>query len=188
MLGQFINWTSKMHFSMAILKKPCTTNNHRVSLILVLLIQSVFLKSLYGLKQAPRAWYKRFASYLTTLGFTPSPSNVSLFIYKNGSQLAYLLLYVNDIILMTSSLELLHSITTRLHSEFAMTDLGDLSYFLGIFVTRSPDGLHLSQRQYALDLLKRAGMAECHVTTTPVDTRGKLSVSDGPPVSNASDY
>jgi hypothetical protein len=92
---------------------------------------------LYGLKQAPHAWYQRFASYLTTMGFIPSASDVSLFVYKNGSQLAYLLLYVDDIILMTSSSELLHSITSRLHVEFAMTDLSDLSYFLGISVTRS---------------------------------------------------
>jgi hypothetical protein len=71
------------------------------------------------------------------MGFIPSASDVSLFVYKNGSQLAYLLLYVDDIILTTSSSELLHSITSRLRVEFAMTDLSDLSYFLGISVTRS---------------------------------------------------
>jgi hypothetical protein len=69
-----------------------------------------------------------------------------------------------------------------------MTDLGDLSYFVGIFVTRSSDGIQLSQRQYAIDLLKRAGMAECHATTTPVDTRAKLSATKGAPVANALDY
>jgi hypothetical protein len=158
---------------------PIATGFH-----LVCLLQ----KLLYGLKQAPHAWYQRFASYLTTLGFTSLASDVSLFIYKNDSQLAYLLQYVDEIILTASSSEMLHSITSRLSSEFAMTDLGDLSYFLGILVTRSTDGLHLSQRQYALDLLKHAGMAECHVTTTPVDTRAKLSASDSPPVSDSFDY
>jgi hypothetical protein len=93
----------------------------------------------------------------------------------------------DDIILTASSSELLHSITSRLSSEFAMTDLGDLSYFLGISVTRSTDGLHLSQWQYALDLLKHAGMAECHATTTPVDTSAKLSASDGLLVFDPSD-
>jgi hypothetical protein len=100
-------------------------------------------KSLYGLKQAPRAWYQRFASYLVNLGFTASALDVSLFVYKNGSQLAYLLLYVDDIIITASSSELLHSIIARLRLEFAMTDLGELSYFLGISVTRSTAGLHL---------------------------------------------
>jgi hypothetical protein len=92
-------------------------------------------KLLYSLKQAPIAWYQRCVSYLVNLGFTASALNVSLFVYKHGSQLAYLLLYVDDIILTASSSELLQSITTCLHLEFAMIDLGDLSYFLGISVT-----------------------------------------------------
>jgi len=49
-----------------------------------------------------------------------------------------------------------------------MTDLGALHHFLGISVTRSADGLFLSQRQYAVELHQRAGMAECHSTTTHV--------------------
>lgn len=89
---------------------------------------------MYGLKQAPRAWYQRFASYIRTLGFTPSASDTSLFIYMNGADMAYLLLYVDDIILTTSSTRLLHHLTGRLHDEFAMTDLGDLHHFLGISV------------------------------------------------------
>jgi hypothetical protein len=60
--------------------------------------------------------------------------------------------------------------------------------FLGISVTRSVAGLHLSQRQYAVDLLKHAGMAECHATTTPVDTHAKLSATVGASVSDPSDY
>ena len=76
----------------------------------------------------------------------------------------------------------------RLHSEFAMTDLGDLHHFLGIVVTLSPYGLFLSQRQYAVDLLQRVGMAECHSTSTPVDTRAKLSATDGASVADPSQY
>jgi transposase InsO family protein len=137
-------------------------------------LDSVFLlqKSLYDLKQAPCTLFQCFASHLTTLGFIPSAADVSLFVYKNGSQLVYLLLYVDDIIL----------------TEFAMTDLGALSYFLGISVTRSANGLHLSQQQYAIDFLKLTGMAECHATSTLVDTRAKLSATDGTPVSDASNY
>jgi len=145
-------------------------------------------RSLYGLKQAPRAWYQRFATFIRHLGFTASASDTSLFVYKEGDRVAYLLLYVDDIILTASSTDLLHHIIQRLHSKFAMIDLGGLHHFLGISVTRSPDGLFLSQRQYALDLLQRAGMAECHSTATPVDTRAKLSASDGTAVENPSEY
>ena len=69
-----------------------------------------------------------------------------------------------------------------------MTNLDALHHFLGISVTRSADGLFLSQRQYAVELLQRAGMAECHSTTTPVDTHAKLSATAGAPVANPSTY
>jgi hypothetical protein len=59
---------------------------------------------------------------------------------------------------------------------------------LTFWASQSPTGLHLSQRQYAIDLLKRAGMTECHATTTPVDTYAKLSTTSGAPVSNPSYY
>jgi hypothetical protein len=145
-------------------------------------------KSLYGLKQAPRAWHQRFASYVYKHGFTAAKSDASLFIFKDGVEMAYLLLYVDDIVLTASSSDLLQRIIDRLSSKFAMRDLGALHHFLGISITRSSNGLHLSQRQYAVDLLQRVGMAECHPTTTPVDSKSKLSATDGAPVASPSDY
>ena len=76
-------------------------------------------KSLYGLKQAPRAWYKRFADFVRTLDFYQSTSDHSLFIYRQGTSMAYLLLYVADIILTASSNELRQSIISLLSSEIA---------------------------------------------------------------------
>jgi hypothetical protein len=71
-------------------------------------------KSLYGLKQAPRAWNHRFATFLLTLGFVEAKSDTSLFIYHRGAEAAYLLLYVDDIILIASSESLLRWIITSL--------------------------------------------------------------------------
>ncbi|GKB25388.1 ribonuclease H-like domain-containing protein [Tanacetum coccineum] len=64
-------------------------------------------RSLYGLKQAPRAWFQRFAAYITTVGFTPSRCDSSLFIYRQGDDTSFLLLYVDDIVLTASSDRLL---------------------------------------------------------------------------------
>ncbi|KAJ9560437.1 hypothetical protein OSB04_005597 [Centaurea solstitialis] len=83
-------------------------------------------KSLYGLQQAPRAWYQQFADYVATIGFSHSKSDHSLFVYKQGCDIAYILLYVDDIILTTSSDKLRTSIMALLASEFAMKDLGPL--------------------------------------------------------------
>ncbi|WVZ78279.1 hypothetical protein U9M48_026020 [Paspalum notatum var. saurae] len=90
-------------------------------------------KSLYGLKQAPRAWYSRFATFLVSLGFTKAKSNTSLFIYCRGDETAYLLLYVDDIVLTASSQHLLQNIIRSLQQEFAMKDLCVLHHFLGHF-------------------------------------------------------
>jgi hypothetical protein len=80
-------------------------------------------KSLYGLKQTPRAWYNCFASYLVSLGFTKAKSDTSLFVYHKGTDTAYLLLYVNNIVLTASSPELLQRTTTALQQQFVMKDL-----------------------------------------------------------------
>jgi hypothetical protein len=145
-------------------------------------------KSLYGLKQAPRAWFDRFAKFMSTLGFIAARSDPSLFVLHSGNNTAYLLLYVDDIVLTASSVALLQQLQHRLFAEFSMKDLGPLHYFLGISVTRSKDGFFLSQRKYANELLDRANMSSCKSVTTPVDTRAKLSSSDGQPVDDPSEY
>ena len=83
-------------------------------------------RSLYGLKQAPRAWYQRMDGFLQQLGFSTTRSDTSLFIYHQGTATAYLLLYVDDIILTASSPGLLQQLTARLRDEFALVDLGAL--------------------------------------------------------------
>jgi hypothetical protein len=95
--------------------------------------------------------------------------DTSLFIFRHGSDTVYLLLYVDDIILIASSTELLRRTISTLQRGFAMKDLRPLHHFLGITVERRPDGLFLYQCTYILDILKRAVMADCKPCTTPVD-------------------
>ncbi|GJT31282.1 ribonuclease H-like domain-containing protein [Tanacetum coccineum] len=104
-----------------------------------------------------------------------------------GIDTAYLLLYVDDIVLTASSDGLLQRIISSLHQEFAMTDLGPLNYFLGISVTRDSSGLFLSQKKYAIEILEKAHMVSCNPSRTPVDTESKLGV-DGDPVSDPTLY
>ncbi|GJY55059.1 ribonuclease H-like domain-containing protein [Tanacetum coccineum] len=93
---------------------------------------------------------------------------------NHGSEVAYLLIYVDDIILTASSPVLLQQIVDSLHKEFDMTDLGALNYFLGISVVRHPTRLFLSQKKYARQLLERAHMVNCNPSRTPIDTDSKL--------------
>ncbi|XP_074277246.1 uncharacterized protein LOC141600888 [Silene latifolia] len=121
-------------------------------------------------------------------GFHSSVCDTSLFIYHSGNDTAYILLYVDDIILTASSSVLLQRIITSLSQEFAMTDLGALNHFLGITVTRTGTGLFLSQQKYAESILSRASMSSCNPTTTPVDVGSKLSATAGPLISDPSLY
>ncbi|GJZ00644.1 ribonuclease H-like domain-containing protein [Tanacetum coccineum] len=104
-----------------------------------------------------------------------------------GPNIAYLLLYVDDIVLTASSKSLLQQIIGSLHQEFTMTDLGPLNYFMGISVTRDSSGLFLSQKKYVIKVLERAHMVNCNHRQTPVNTKSKLGV-DGDPRSDPTLY
>jgi hypothetical protein len=145
-------------------------------------------KSLYGLKQAPQAWYSRFAKYITSLGFVEAKSDTSLFVFRRGIDTVYLLLYVDDIVLTASSTTLLQQTISALKQEFTKKDLGALHHFLGVSVQHQADGLFLTQCQFALDILKRAGMVDCKPVLTPVDTQAKVSTESGPPVADPTHF
>jgi hypothetical protein len=127
-------------------------------------------KSLYGLKQAPHAWYYRLSDKLQSLGFLPSKDDISLFHYHKGSTTMFLLVYVDDIIVASSSNVAVEALLSNLKSDFALKDLGPLSYFLGIEVTQVADGICLSQTKYTSDLLQHTGMLSYKPAPTPIPT------------------
>jgi len=135
-------------------------------------------KALYGLKQAPRAWYARLCKQLVALGFIPSKADTSLFFYNKGKLSVFVLVYVDDIIVASSSLEATETLLKDLQKEFALNDLGELHYFLSIEV-KVDDGLLLSQGRYAADILTRSGMTKAKPVDTPLSVSKKLSISDG---------
>ena len=97
------------------------------------------------MKHATQAWYSRFATHLLSLGFVEAKSDTSLFVYQQQSDTAYLLFYVDDIVLTASTPTLLQRIISALQKEFSMKDLSKLHHFLGMHVQRCGDGLLLSQ-------------------------------------------
>ena len=137
------------------------------------------VKALYGLKQAPRAWHARLGSVLRCLGFVPSTADTSLFLLHRPEVTMYLLVYVDDIILISSSEAAADRLLSALGGHFAVKDLGALHYFLGLEVSWSPAGLTLTQHNYSLDLLRRAGMLQCKHATTPMSATDRLSALDG---------
>jgi hypothetical protein len=127
------------------------------------------------------------AAFLHRLGFCSTRSE-AMFVFWQGSDAAYLLLYVDDITLTAYSDTLLRQLTDRLRAKFAIKDLGPLHYFLGLEVVRRADGFFLHQRKYAQDILEHAGMLNYSPVATPVDTNAKLSATAGSLATDASHY
>uniref|UniRef100_A0A2N9GGL3 Integrase catalytic domain-containing protein n=1 Tax=Fagus sylvatica TaxID=28930 RepID=A0A2N9GGL3_FAGSY len=146
------------------------------------------IKSIYGLKQAPRAWFESFTTQLLHLGFTASTADSSLFIYKHEKVIAYLLLYVDDIVLTSNTPSYLDKLITQLSAVFDLKDLGSLHYFLGLQVTRSSNGLYLNQAKYAHDLLKKHNMLDSKPAKSPSCPNTRLSLHDGDPLPDPHGY
>jgi histone deacetylase 1/2 len=103
-----------------------------------------------------------------------------LFIFKQPDITVYLLVYVDDIIVLSSSSSAIDRLVQRLCQEFVVKDLGPLHYFLGVEVAHRAEGLTLTQRQYGLDLLRRAGMLKCKAANTPMSATVKLFSDSSP--------
>jgi Reverse transcriptase (RNA-dependent DNA polymerase) len=136
-------------------------------------------KALYGLKQSSRAWFQKLHSALVSLGFHPSSADTSLFVYSRAYTLAYMLVYVDDLILTDNNSSFLASVIQALHLQFSVKDLGSLNFFLGIEVTRTATGLHLSQSVYITSIIQRANMAQSKPSATPIAAGPNLSKFDG---------
>jgi hypothetical protein len=116
---------------MVLSQRRSTAASRRGLLILRSLTGSVVSTSLYELKQVPQAWYSQFATYLLILGFVEAKCDTSLFVFRCGADMVYLLLYVDNIVLTASSTSLLQHTISALKPEFAMKDLALFIIFWG---------------------------------------------------------
>lgn len=88
-------------------------------------------------------------------------------------------IYVDDIVYTGSSDFLINEFKNSMMSEFDMSDLGLLHFFLGLHVVQTDDGIFVSQEKYAMDLLKKYNMQNCKAFSTPMNASEKLSLIDG---------
>ncbi|GAU38708.1 hypothetical protein TSUD_396360 [Trifolium subterraneum] len=133
-------------------------------------------KALYGLKQAPRAWNKRIDGYLSQIGFIKCVTEHGVYVRKDKNKgVIILCLYVDDLLITGSNEEYIADFKKQMMREFEMTDIGHLSYFLGIEFARCARGLMMHQKRYASEILKRFDMVNCNLAITPAEPRLQLS-------------
>jgi hypothetical protein len=134
------------------------------------------IKSLYGLKQAPRAWNKKLHEELTRLGFKRTEADHSVYQHAGAPGLAYVLVYVDDMIIVASTRDALNRVKADLAATFTMTDLGAASFFLGMEISRDREARRITMHQgaYIRKMLERFGMGECRPLRTPLPSGAKL--------------
>jgi hypothetical protein len=132
-------------------------------------------KYLYGLKQAPRAWYHRLDTYLKDKGFKRGTVDKNLYIKTEDNDLLIVLVYVDDIIFGCNKDSLVQWFSSAMESEFEMSMIGELSFFLGLQITQRSEGMFISQEKYLREMLKRFQMEDSKPMGTPMVTGCKLS-------------
>ena len=129
-------------------------------------------KAIYGLKQAPRLWYNHIDQFLQKIGLYRSPNDCNLYI-ANDRQLL-LLLYVDDILIVSQLSNWIRDIKEKLHAQYEMKDLGLARLFLGIELDYSMGNLRLHQSEFIQTILWRFNMTMCNGVSTPMETGQKL--------------
>ena len=139
-------------------------------------------RPVYGLKQAPREWHAKLKAELQDMGFQPSASDPSLFI-RSSSPGFFILVYVDDLTLAAHNLDELAAFKKELQSRFDMKDLGELTHYLGMDITRDREArtIILSQAPYIEGVLERFGMEDSAPVHTPMLERHGLSAPAAPP-------
>ena len=139
-------------------------------------------KSIYGLKQASRQWYLKFNDTITSFGFQENTVDRCIYMKVSGSKFIFLVLYVDDILLATNDLGLLHQTKKYLSRNFEMKDMGEATYVIGIeiFRDRSQGLLGLSQKTYINKILERFNMEKCSAGVVPIQKGDKFNAIQCP--------
>ena len=139
-------------------------------------------KSIYGLKQASRQWYLKFHNIVSSFVFVENVMDQCIYHKISGSQVCFLVLYVDDILLATNDKGLLHEVKQFLSKNFDMKDMGEASYVIGIKIHRDwfQGILGLSQETYINKVLERFQMKNCSPSVSPIVKGDRFNLDQCP--------
>ncbi|KAJ9557135.1 hypothetical protein OSB04_011749 [Centaurea solstitialis] len=138
-------------------------------------------KALNGLKQAPRAWYDTLSTFLLSKGFERGKIDSTLFLKKYPKHILLVQIYVDDIIFGSTNPKLCEKFELLMKTEYKMSMMGELTYFLGLQIKQPEKGIFINQGKYVLDMLKKFDLTSCTPMKTPMtpplsldnDSKGK---------------
>ncbi|KAJ1691811.1 hypothetical protein LUZ63_015966 [Rhynchospora breviuscula] len=135
-------------------------------------------KTLYDLKQAPRAWYGRLCTFLLDNSFASGKMDTTLFTKKRDDHLLLVQIYVNDIIFGSTNATLAQEFSSLMSSEFEMSMMGELNFFLGLQIKQLQDGIFISQIKYAKELIKKFGVEDSKSLDTPMGNSANIDADE----------
>ena len=125
-------------------------------------------KAVYGLKQAPRAWYDTLTKHLLENGFVRGAIDSTLFILHEKGNILLVQIYVDDIIFGSTDEKMCKKFSKIMSSEYEMSLMGELTFFLGLQIKQSSDGIFINQEKYVRDLLRKYQLDSTPSKNTPI--------------------
>lgn len=137
-------------------------------------------KAIYGLKRSPKNWNDKFNSVMEKEGLNRSQNDSCLYYKTNGRSKLYVLIYVDDLILIGDNTEEVKNLKQKLNENFKMKDIGPVSTYLGIKIEQNlKTGITtLSQTDYLKQILEQFGMSNCKPVSTPMDANFKICLQN----------
>nr|GFB15255.1 putative ribonuclease H-like domain-containing protein [Tanacetum cinerariifolium] len=127
------------------------------------------VKALYGLHQASRAWYATLSSFLLKHGYRRGTIDQTLFLKKDSKVIILVQVYVDDIIFRSTKQDWSDEFETLMQSQFEMSSMGQLTFFLGLQVDQRSDGIFIHQTKYVNDILHKFDMDTNKSAPTPFE-------------------
>jgi hypothetical protein len=145
-------------------------------------------KALYGLRRAPWAWNQKLDASILGLGFKRCVDEHGIYTRGSGTGRLIVGVYVDDLIITGGDAVAVNKFKGQMMNTFRMSDLGLLSYYLGLEVSQGPAGIMLRQTAYAAKILEKAGMTRCNASAMPMEPKLKLLKEGDTPSVDATEY
>jgi hypothetical protein len=146
------------------------------------------LNALYGLKQASRAWYAKLKMFLLEHGYVMGSVDKTIFTLNHGTDFLLVQIYMDDIIFGGSSHTLVSRFQEMMESEFQMSMMGELTFFLGIQVKQTKQDTFVHQAMYTKELMMKFNMAELNPVSTPMSFTASLGPNEDGKVVDQKEY
>lgn len=137
------------------------------------------LKALDGLRQAPRAWYEKLNKCLVSLGFQKCPYEHAVYTRKSKGDTIIVGVYVDDLLITGTGVNFIEDFKNEMNTKFDMSDLGKLTYYLGLEVEQGNGFIELKQSAYARKILEKAGLSDCNQMKYPLDPKEQITKDEG---------